>query len=72
MTKYVLETIATFRYKVQKGRFLMDKKLLKLTLIQRQREKGSVTKMRRRERPEVVVLEIVKSMDFSKSRLLNV
>jgi hypothetical protein len=50
--------------KGQKDRFLMDKKFLKLTLIQRQREKGSVTKMRRRERPEVVVLETGKSLDF--------
>jgi hypothetical protein len=63
---------ATFGYKVKRGRFVMDNKFLKLTLIQRQREKGSVTKMRRRERPEAVVLKIVKSMDFSKSRLLKV
>jgi hypothetical protein len=56
-------------YKGHKGRFPVEKKFLNLTLIQRQREKGSVTKMRRRERPEVVGLEIVKSLDFLKSRL---
>jgi hypothetical protein len=42
----------------------MDNKFLNLTLIQRQSEKGSVTKMRRRERPETVVLDIVKSLDL--------